>query len=173
MDCSPPDSSVHRIFQARILEWVAIAPPANLPNPGIKPMSLAWQADSLPLSHLGSPVLSSVCEKYVLGSQLYLTLWNPMNYRLSGSSGHGILWARILEWVTIPFSRGSSQSRGWTQVSCTTGGLLTIWATREACSLLYMDLMEHYTWYFLWNPTHHFFLYLLSYFRSHFKCHCL
>ena len=121
----------------------------------------------------GKPCSLFVCEKYVLGSQLYLTLWNPMNYRLSGSSGHGILWARILEWVTIPFSGGSSQSRDRTQVSCIMGGLLTIWATREACSLFYMDLMEHYTWYFLWNPTHHFFLYLLSYFRSHFKCHFL
>ena len=90
--------------------------------------------------------LSFVYEKCVLGSQLYLTPWNSMNCRLSGSSGHGILWVRMLEWVTIPFSGGSSQSRDQTQVSYITGGLLTIWATTEACSLLYMDLMEHYTW---------------------------
>ena len=41
MDCSPPDSSVHGIFEARILEWVAIFPPlGDLPDPGIKPASL-------------------------------------------------------------------------------------------------------------------------------------
>ena len=48
MDCSPPGSSVHGIFQARILEWVAISSPGDLPNPGIKPKSLTLQADSLP-----------------------------------------------------------------------------------------------------------------------------
>ena len=40
MDCSPPDSSVHGIFQVRILEWVATSSLGNLPNPGIEPMSL-------------------------------------------------------------------------------------------------------------------------------------
>ena len=45
---------------------------------------------------------------------------------------HGILQARILEWVASPFSRGSSQPRDWTQVSCTAGGFLTSWATKEA-----------------------------------------
>ena len=47
MDCSPPGSSVHEIFQARILEWVAVPSPGDLPNPGIKPGSPALQADSL------------------------------------------------------------------------------------------------------------------------------
>ena len=45
---------------------------------------------------------------------------------------HGILQARILEWVAFPFSRGPSQPRDWTQVSHTTGGFFTSWATREA-----------------------------------------
>ena len=44
----------------------------------------------------------------------------------------GILQARILEWVAMPSSRGSSQPRGRTQVSCIAGGFFTIWATREA-----------------------------------------
>ena len=48
------------------------------------------------------------------------------------SSVHGILQARILEWVAISFSRGSSWPRDLTRVSCTTGRLFTIWATREA-----------------------------------------
>ena len=41
-------------------------------------------------------------------------------------------WARILEWVTISFSRGSSRPRDWTQVSHTAGTLFTVWASREA-----------------------------------------
>ena len=41
MDFSPPGSSVHRIFRARILEWVAISFSSDLPDPGIEPMSLA------------------------------------------------------------------------------------------------------------------------------------
>jgi len=45
---------------------------------------------------------------------------------------HGILQARILEWVAVPFSRGSSQPRDPTQVSCIAGRLFTSWATREA-----------------------------------------
>ena len=45
---------------------------------------------------------------------------------------HGILQARILEWVAFPFSRGSSQPRNWTRVSGTAGGFFTNWAMRAA-----------------------------------------
>ena len=61
MDCRPPGSSVHGISQERILEWVAISfprgssSPRDLPDPGIKPHLLYWQADSLPLSPQGRP----------------------------------------------------------------------------------------------------------------------
>ena len=48
---------------------------------------------------------------------------------------HGILQARVLEWVAIPFSKGSSQSRDQTQVSHISGGFFTNWATREAHGL--------------------------------------
>ena len=47
-------------------------------------------------------------------------------------SPHGILQARILEWVAFPFSWGSSQPRDWTQVSRTAGRFFTSWATGEA-----------------------------------------
>ena len=47
VDCSPPVSSVHVIFQARVLEWVAIPSPGDLPYPGIKPRPPALQADAL------------------------------------------------------------------------------------------------------------------------------
>ena len=51
-------------------------------------------------------------------AQLYPTLCDPMNCSPSGSSVCGILQPRILEWVAICFSRGSSWPRDWTQVSC-------------------------------------------------------
>ena len=54
-----------------------------------------------------------------------------MDYSSPGSS-HGILQARILEWVANPFCRESSQPRHWTQVSHIAGKLFTVWATREA-----------------------------------------
>ena len=52
MDCSPPGSSVHGILQARILEWVVIPSPEDLPDPGTETGSPALQADSLPFEHL-------------------------------------------------------------------------------------------------------------------------
>ena len=60
------------------------------------------------------------------------TLYNPVDCNLPGFSIHGILQARILEWVAIPFSRGSSQFRDWTQVSHIAGKFFTKFDTREA-----------------------------------------
>ena len=57
------------------------------------------------------------------------TLCNPMDHRPPGSSVHGILQTRILEWVVTAFSRGSSWPRDWTQLSCIAGGFFTVWAT--------------------------------------------
>ena len=51
MDCSPSDSSVHGISQAKILKWVAIPFSRGLPNAGIEAELPALQADSSPLSH--------------------------------------------------------------------------------------------------------------------------
>ena len=50
-----PGFPIHGIFQARILEWVVISYPGDLPDTGIEPTSPALEADSLPLSHQGSP----------------------------------------------------------------------------------------------------------------------
>ena len=61
---------------------------------------------------------------YVLVAQSCLTLWSPMDYSLPGFSVHGILQAKILEGVDIPFSRGSSQCRNQTWVSCIAGRFL-------------------------------------------------
>ena len=67
-----------------------------------------------------------------LGSSLLLSrVWL---FAIPCSPVHGILQARILEWVAISCSKGSSQPRDWTQVSCIAGRFFTIWATREALS---------------------------------------
>ena len=58
------------------------------------------------------------------------TLCDSMDYTVDG-----ILQARILEWVAFPFSRGSSQPRDWTQVSCIAGGFFTNWAMGESSKL--------------------------------------
>ena len=68
--------------------------------------------------------LKNVCEV----AQKCLTLCNPMDCSLPGSSVHGIFQARILESVAISFSRGSSRPRDWTWLSHTAGRLITIWA---------------------------------------------
>ena len=87
--------------------------------------------------HAFSPFLSwtfsssTSMEVRLLFTQLCPALCNPMNCILPGYFVHGALQARILEWVAIPFSRGSSQPKNWTQVSWTAGRFFTIWATRK------------------------------------------
>ena len=77
MDCSLPGSSIHGIFQARIVEWVAISFSI------ITPAAAAAAAKSL---------------------QLCPTLCDPIDGSPPGSPVPGILQARILEWVAISFS---------------------------------------------------------------------
>ena len=77
-------------------------------------------------------------------AQLCLTLCNPMDYNLPGSSAHGIFQARTLEWVAISLSRGSSQPKDQTLFSCilcTGRRILYDWATWEAHS----DPVTHFT----------------------------
>ena len=75
---------------------------------------------------------SYVLDKCVLVAQLWPTLCNPMDCSPSGSSVHGILQARILEWVAIPFSRQSPWLRAQTLVSCIVVRFFNVWTTREA-----------------------------------------
>ena len=62
----------------------------------------------------------------VLVTQLCLTLCDPMDCSLPGSSVLGVAQARVLEWVAIPSCRGSSRPRDQTQVSCIAGGFFSI-----------------------------------------------
>ena len=68
---------------------------------------------------------------WCVSAQLCPTLCDPMNCSPPDSSVHGILQARILEWIATLFSRGSSQPRDRTLVSYTAGRFFTIWATQK------------------------------------------
>ena len=124
IDYKLPCSSFHGIFQARILEWVAI----SFSRGSSWPRGQTW------VSCIARQILyywanweALVGTWKVKVAQLCPTLCNPMDYIV-----YGILQARILEWVDFPFSRGSSQPRDRTQVSCIADGFFTSWATREA-----------------------------------------
>ena len=77
MDRSPPGSSVLVILQARILEWVAVPPPGDLPDPEIKPLSPvspALQVDSLPVSHQESPFATILANKIAMPQKKYIMM---------------------------------------------------------------------------------------------------
>ena len=120
MDCSPPGSSVHVISQARILEWVFMP-------------SSRWSFHPRDQTHIsyvsciGRWIIYLKVPRFftlgkprmkVLVAHLCQILCNLTDYSPPGSSGHRILQAKILEWVTIPFSRGSYQPRDQTWISC-------------------------------------------------------
>ena len=81
-------------------------------------------ADSYCLSHQGKPKNTGVGGGGLVAKSCR-TLCNSMNCSPPGSSVHEILQARILEWVAIPFSRGSSQHRNQTWISCIAGRFFT------------------------------------------------
>ena len=83
------------------------------------------------------------CAVLCLVAHACLTLCDPMDSYPSGSSVHGIFQARILEWVAMPSSMGSSQPRDGTQVYCIAGRFFTIWATKKPhCSARLSDWTE-------------------------------
>ena len=92
------------------------------------------------------------------------TLCDPVDCSPPGSSIHGILQARILEWGAISFSRGSSQPRDWTQVSCIAGRRFNHWATEagQQAFLFSLALGLHLRW--VWTAS------LLYLERSNFYC---
>ena len=85
----------------------------------------------------------------MLVTWLCLTLCHPTDCSPPGSSVHRILQARILEWVVVPFSRGSSRSRD--QISCIAGRFFTIWAT-PLLSFIFCSVAQSYIPGF---PVHH------------------
>ena len=101
--------------------------PGDLPNPGIKPGSPALQADSLPAEPQGKHKNTGVGSLSLFqgifptwGSNPDLPHCRRILYQLSHKGS-----PRILEWVAYPFSRGSSQPRNQTGLSCIAGGFFT------------------------------------------------
>ena len=123
MDCSPTGSSVHRIFQARILEWLAISFSRRS----------SWPRDQTQVSCIAGRFFTIWATKETIwNSEVKVTQSCPTLCNLTDYTVFGILQARILDWVAFPFSRGSSQPRHWSQVSHIAGRFFTSWATREA-----------------------------------------
>ena len=91
----------------------------------------------------------------VLVTQSCQTLYETMDSNPPGSSVHGILQARILKWVVIPFSRRSSQPRDRTQISNIAGGFFTIWAI-SVCSLSNVILLSvnNISWMYSLQPVY-------------------
>ena len=105
IDCRPPDSSVHGIFWARILGWIAIS----------LSKTSSWPSDRTCVS----------CISCVNMQILYhWATWEAPQV-------HGLLQERILEWVAIPFSWGFSWPRNWTWVSCMVGRFFIIWVSAK------------------------------------------
>ena len=94
-DCSPPGSSVHGIFQSRILKWAAFPPPGDLPNPGIELGSLTSAALA---GRFFTTATSGETRRKESLSQVWLC--DPMDYSLPGS-------ARFLPWNCT-----------WEQITC-------------------------------------------------------
>ena len=120
----PPEKEMatHSSFLAWKISWRG--EPGGLQSIGWKELDItkelsmhAWRLNLL---------LSLYCNVCVLVTQSYPTLCQPMDYNPPGSSVHGILPARILEWVAIPYSRGSSRPRNQTWVSFIAGRFFTL-----------------------------------------------
>ena len=132
MDCSPPGSSAHGILQARILEWLAVLSSRGSSQPSYVSIH-RWETTTWakPTYHLCSGfsflLISSGMWKSKSLSHvwLFVTPWTiiahqaPLFMKFS--------WEEY-EWVAISFSRGSSQPRDWTTISCTAGRFFSTWA---------------------------------------------
>ena len=106
------------------------------------------------MSNSNSVVVYYLVEVKMLVTQSCPTLCSPMDYSPPGFSVHGILRARIREWVAIFFSRESFQSSDQTRVSCIAGGFFTIWATRED-PVYYLILSENNCYNYAELPIWH------------------
>ena len=111
-----------------------------------KKQSSDVKAKPLLLLNLRQARLKETCARHLSDAKWKCyscpTLCNPMDCSPPGSSVHEILQGSILEWVAIPFSRGSSQPRNWTQVSWVVSIFSTVWVTKEAKMLRRLLIMK-------------------------------
>ena len=104
-----------------------------------------WELEDVDIHSETDRERELILKMCVLVTQSCLTLCDPVGCSPPGSSVPGILQARTLEWVTIPFSRGSSRPKDQTHVACIAGRCFTIWAIREGpmLYLTYKDMLRY------------------------------
>ena len=163
---SPPGSSIHGIFQARILEWVAISFSSDRVHQRLKNGRPDHRKFYIQKGNMVSTYLICISSYYsayediknIISSFFFwIKCLYPSQLKSESEScsvmsnslwPHGlvcrILQARILEWVAFPFSRESSRPRGRTQVSHIACGFFTSWATRETLSTKLLALKKEY-----------------------------
>ena len=159
--------TVRGILQGRILEWVAIpfSRGSSQPRDRTQVSHIAgrfftsWAIREALSRHKNHhfkqtprkmlvPLVPEPCFVKWSERRLVISDCDLMDCTLPSSSVHGILQARILKWVAIPFSRESSRPRDQIQVSCIAGRFFTSWATREAqfTSLHMSNTSSLYIW---------------------------
>ena len=121
--CNPTDCSLHQapltMGFSRQEYWnkLPFLPLGDLPHPGIQLLSPALAARFFTTAPPRKPWFS-LYTNWREVAQSRLTLCNPTDCSPPGSSIHGIFQARVLKWVAISFSGGSSRPRDWIWVSC-------------------------------------------------------
>ena len=120
------------VFQGKWKSWSRMEL-QGAPNGHNKKLRTDWEDWKTSLSDFKTYCLGILNMTKVKVKLLsHVRLCDPMECSQSGSSVHGIFQARVLAWVAFSFSRGSSQPRDRTLVSCTVSRRFTVWATREA-----------------------------------------
>ena len=180
-DYSPPGCSVHGISQARILEWVAVSFFRGSSSPRNRTFISCITSRFFTADPPGKPHLPVYTRVYIYtpmhtcihsicvcpDAQSRLTFCDSLDCSPPGSSSCGIFQARILEWIAISFSRGSSWHRDWTRVLLHGRQILYHWAIREAhTQYIHTTIYTHtyihpcicthtYLYVHMWMCVHH------------------
>ena len=156
MGCADPKSSLFEASGALILTMGRMCPNSPLAS---------WVCNGL-ITPSGVVCYTAMAQKKVKVKSCP-TICDPMNCSPPGSSIHGTVQARILEWVAISFSRGSSWPRDRTLVSRIGGRCFNLWATREAIQCkLYVNSCWPTGKFILLLGTFWIFFFFLKYFRA-------
>ena len=148
MDCNTPGFPVHHQLPelAQTHVCIDLVMPSHHPIP-VVPLFSCLQSFPASSVLLGCGFLEALIVDLGLLLFSYSVVSDalqPHRLQPSGSSVHGISQARILEWVAISLSRGSSRPSDWTRVSCIGKQILYHWATREACESRDSGLTPHF-----------------------------
>ena len=160
-----PGSFIHGMFQhgenSKGPRWNAVKSPFPLSSPATQvspPEVVGFWFLRVLSSSLCTHVMMGIVK--VLAVQSCPTVCTPMDCSLPGSSVHGFLQARILEWVAIPYSKEYSQWRDQTQVFWIAGRFFMVWVTRDSntTNTTYWELIlcelvfwVFYVYYFIWS----------------------